>query len=367
MAATVLQVRPGCAQALAAMALLDAAGECFELRTDGAGAPVLTRATLRLRGFPAIARRALPHTPLYAGTPAQRAAADQWLDAVYADVRPLVAALWTPDGAAAADELCAYLAELQGALAHDRFLAGSEPCAADLALLFETLPALRLMLGAERLARLPRFLAYARALAALPALRPLVGELRPAPLPLRLPPPLPPVPAPKPAARPAEEEAPRKEYVFPPSQFNFFDFKTLYVNAPRKQDALDFLWQHWDASAFSFWRLEYDKLPTECKVLFLTNNLMGGFLGRAEACRKFVLGVQGVFGQEPDLHVRGVWLWRGTAMLPPLQDHEQFDVYKFRQLDPLSPPDRALIEHYWTAAEGDSVEGLTLQTLKYLK
>lgn len=165
-----------------------------------------------------------------------------------------------------------------------------------------------------------------------------------------------------------QEEKP-KTYNFPESKFDLFAFKTLYVNAPNKADALKFLWENWDENGFSFWKLDYDKMPNEGKVVYLTNNLMNGFLSRADACRKFALGVHGVYGDEPDLDIRGVWMWRGTDILEPLKEHDQFDVYKYRKLDPKIAADKQLIEDYWTKLEEDKdvIEGKTARTLKYFK
>lgn len=164
-----------------------------------------------------------------------------------------------------------------------------------------------------------------------------------------------------------EEKLP--EYKFPDTTFNFFEFKTLYVNEPDKQKALDFLWKNWDANAFSFWRLRYDKLSSEGKVVYLTNNLMNGFLDRADACRKHTLGVHGVYGDEPDLDVRGVWMWRGTEILPYLKDHQQFEYYQATKLDPANEKDKAIITEYWThlKEDVDKVEGLTVRTCKLFK
>ena len=160
-----------------------------------------------------------------------------------------------------------------------------------------------------------------------------------------------------------------KVYNFPETKFDFFNFKTMFVNATNKQEALDFLWANWDANAFSFWYLKYDKLPSEGKKLFLTNNLMNGFLDRAELCRKHSLGVHGVYGDVPDLEVRGVWMWKGTELLEPLKEHVQFDVYHYTKLDITKAEDKDIITQYWTKMneEEDKVEGRTVQTLKLFK
>jgi elongation factor 1-gamma len=54
----------------------------------------------------------------------------------------------------------------------------------------------------------------------------------------------------------------------PPSTFNLFDFKTLFVNAPNKQEALDFFWKNYDAAGYSLYFVQYIKAEGEGKVLW---------------------------------------------------------------------------------------------------
>lgn len=93
--------------------------------------------------------------------------------------------------------------------------------------------------------------------------------------------------------------------LLPPSKFNLFDFKTLYVNAVDKNEALKFFWENFDNEGYSIWLIKYVKAQGEGKVLFLTNNLMNGFLQRLETFRKYAFGVHGVYGEEPSLDIRG--------------------------------------------------------------
>lgn len=380
----VLEVRPGCSESLAAIALLDGAGEDFQLEFQLAEQkdhlPRLRRADQTISGFAAMARRGLGKESYYQGTPEQRASVDQWLDAVYGDVRPLVMALWQKDNGAASDELVTYLGTLEKHVSAEKFLCGGEVSAADVALLFEILPALRFFLGSARLSKIPKFISYIQALMALSQFGALTGRVEFATQPLEVAAPkvVEKKPAPKapvgekkkPATADKDEDAeePKKEYVFPDTTFNFYDFKTLYVNAKNKQEALDFLWKNWDAKAFSFWHVRYDKLPGECQKLFLTKNLMTGFLTRADQCRKYALAVQGVYGEEPNFETCGVWLWRGTEILEPMKEHAQFEVYQFKKLNPEDPKDKALIEEYWCRLEDDEiVDGRKLQTVTLFK
>jgi len=54
----------------------------------------------------------------------------------------------------------------------------------------------------------------------------------------------------------------------PPSTFNLFDFKTLFVNAPNKNDALDFFWKNYDNAGYSIYFVTYIKAEGEGKILW---------------------------------------------------------------------------------------------------
>ena len=66
----------------------------------------------------------------------------------------------------------------------------------------------------------------------------------------------------------------------------------------------------------SFREVLYEKdQATEGKVLIKTNNTMNGFLQRSDPhFRKYAFAIHGVYGDEPDLEIRGAWLWRGTEV-----------------------------------------------------
>ena len=50
-------------------------------------------------------------------------------------------------------------------------------------------------------------------------------------------------------------------------------------------------------------------------MLLITNNMKRGFLQRMDPhFRKWAFGVHGVYGEEPDLQIRGAWLWRGLEI-----------------------------------------------------
>lgn len=177
-------------------------------------------------------------------------------------------------------------------------------------------------------------------------------------------------PAKKKKEAPKQTPPPKpKKPTFPESKFNLFNFKTFFVNEKDKQKKMQYVWDNFDEKAFAFWHLTYDKLEGECEKLYITNNLMNGFIMRAEVMRKYVFGVHCIYGEENNYNIKGVWLGAGTEELPLIKEHVQHDVYKYRKLDPKNPADRQLITDYWTSCEEDKdvVEGEVLRTFSYVK
>ena len=111
--------------------------------------------------------------------------------------------------------------------------------------------------------------------------------------------------APKEAQK-APEEKPAKVLdnveSLPPTPFDLFSFKTLYVNHPdKKGEGVDEWYKTLDWEGWSFWRLDYDIYEGEGAKEHITSNLLGGFINRAEHTAKYTFGRIGVFGDEPNL------------------------------------------------------------------
>ena len=156
----------------------------------------------------------------------------------------------------------------------------------------------------------------------------------------------------------------------PPTNFDVYDFKTFYVNhADKKGEAVDEWYKKLDWEGWSFWHFFYDKYGDEGEKLHVTNNLLTGFLSRAEHTSKYTFGRQGVFGEEPNLDIKGVWLVRGVVLPDGLvKEHAQFEYYNTRKLDPRNnKQDDQLIRDYFGAKEGDVIEGATCQTIRWHK
>lgn len=175
------------------------------------------------------------------------------------------------------------------------------------------------------------------------------------------------------AADDDEEEAPKKSDKnpldsLPPSKFNLFDFKTLFVNAPNKHEAMQFFWDNFDAEGYSLYFVQYIKAEGEGKVLFLTNNLMNGFLQRLEHFRKYAFGVHGVYGEEPNLEIRGVWCWRGVGIPAEIKELDSYEYHTWTPLSASKPEDKKKVTEFWTGLnEDDTVDGLRAREVKYFK
>ena len=176
-------------------------------------------------------------------------------------------------------------------------------------------------------------------------------------------------PKPKPAEAKPEKKLDNVQSL-PPTSFNLYDFKTFYVNhKDKKGAAVDEWYKMLDWEGWTFWHFHYDKYEGEGEKLHITNNMMNGFLSRAEHTNKYAFARHGVFGEEPKLEIMGVWLLRGLELPDGLvKEHPQFEYYHTRKLDPRNKKeDDTLIREYFGGAEGDKMGGFTCQTLKWFK
>lgn len=149
-----------------------------------------------------------------------------------------------------------------------------------------------------------------------------------------------------------EEEKPKTKKVneletLPPTSFDLDGFKKDFLNTTDKKGAMERFWQNFDPNGFSFWWMEYQKLPSEGKVLFKTNNSASFFLQKIDNFRKYTFAVHGVYGVEGDYQIRGLWMWRGTDIPEEIKSHDSFPYMTMKKLDPSNEGDRKLIEQYW--------------------
>ena len=177
----------------------------------------------------------------------------------------------------------------------------------------------------------------------------------------------------KPEKKPEEGEEPPKEKkkvnpldLLPPSKLELEVFKRAFLNNKDKEDAMNKFWEIYDPEGYSLWWVEYQNLPTECKILFRTSNSKGMFLQKCDAVRRYAFAVHGVYGVEDDYKIRGCWMFRGTEIPQEMKDNDLYEYLTFRKLDINKPEDKQLVHDYWTKLnETDEVEGRKCADVEY--
>jgi elongation factor 1-gamma len=177
----------------------------------------------------------------------------------------------------------------------------------------------------------------------------------------------------KPEKKPEEGEEPPKEKkkvnpldLLPPSKLELETFKRAFLNNKDKEDAMNKFWEIYDPEGYSLWWVEYQNLPTECKILFRTSNSKGMFLQKCDAVRRYAFAVHGVYGVEDDYKIRGCWMFRGTEIPQEMKDNDLYEYLTFRKLDINKPEDKQLVHDYWTKLnETDEVEGRKCADVEY--
>eukprot|EP00742_Colponemidia_sp_Colp-10_P000397 GILJ01000435.1.p1 GENE.GILJ01000435.1~~GILJ01000435.1.p1 ORF type:complete len:438 (+),score=108.38 GILJ01000435.1:184-1314(+) len=138
----------------------------------------------------------------------------------------------------------------------------------------------------------------------------------------------------------------------PPSTMVLDEWKKVYSNTRDLYgEAMPKFWSMLDTNGYSLWFCEYNKAAGEGEVLFMTLNLVSGFLQRLDKLRKYAFGSMGVYGVEPNLEIEGCWLFRGQEIPFEMKDHPSFEYYNFRRVDLSSAADKKLVEDYWCSEE----------------
>jgi elongation factor 1-gamma len=116
---------------------------------------------------------------------------------------------------------------------------------------------------------------------------------------------------PKPKPKPAEDEE-EDEFAdktekkknpldsLPPTTFDLDGWKRAYSNTDTRTEAIPYFWTNFDKQGWSIWFGDY-KYNDECQKVFMTANLLGGFIQRLEKLRKYVLVLLSSLEKNPAL------------------------------------------------------------------
>ena len=155
----------------------------------------------------------------------------------------------------------------------------------------------------------------------------------------------------------------------PPSSFDLETFKQEFFEdkSNNKGKTMEKFWKEFDPKGYSLWWIEYQNLDTEGKKLFRTKNSKNFFLERLDDdFRRFAFGIHGVYGNEGDYKVRGVWLWRGNEIPKEIKENDYFKYLTIKKLGIDKNNDKQLINEYWTKTnKGNKVDGRALADFTY--
>ena len=154
----------------------------------------------------------------------------------------------------------------------------------------------------------------------------------------------------------------------PPSSFDLDSFKNDYFNEKNdKNKTMEKFWKDFEPKGYSLWKMEYQNLESEGKKLFRMNNSKNFFLERIDKDFKdYAFGVHGVYGNEGDYKVRGVWLWRGNEIPNEIKENDYFNYMTITKLNSNNNNDRQLVSEYWTKVnKGNKVDGRALAEFSY--
>lgn len=133
-----------------------------------------------------------------------------------------------------------------------------------------------------------------------------------------------------------------------PTPFVMDTWKKCYSNASDYHQAMETFYTMFDADGWSIWRGDY-KYDDEVKVLFMTSNLIAGFIQRTEEIRKWLFGtltIRGVEGGE--MHVTSYFLIRGDSIQPLLDCNDDAECYEWTRLaTPITEADKKQLYDYW--------------------
>jgi len=148
-------------------------------------------------------------------------------------------------------------------------------------------------------------------------------------------------------------KAPKPEHPFKimdkekPTPFVMDAWKKIYSNTNDYHDAMKQFFEMFDAEGWSLWRGDY-KYNEECKVLFMTSNLIGGFIQRTEEIRKWLFGTCTIRGEAPNMKVTHYFLIRGQSIQPLIDCNDDAAFYDWKQIPvPVSEEDKKQLYDYW--------------------
>ena len=153
----------------------------------------------------------------------------------------------------------------------------------------------------------------------------------------------------------------------PPSKFDLDNFKKEFYENSNKKEVMEKFWKDFDPKGYSLWLIEYQNLESEGKKLFRMKNSKNFFLERFDDdFKRYSFGVHGVYGNNNEFKVKGLWMWRGEDIPEEIKENEYFNYLNIKKLDCKNDKDKKLVEEYWTKCnKGDKVDERKVEEISY--
>jgi len=84
----------------------------------------------------------------------------------------------------------------------------------------------------------------------------------------------------------------------------------------------------------------------------MTGNAVGGFIQRAEDCRKYAFGTLSIIGRDedtPPYKIVGCWIFRGQEVPQEMQAVDDYSYYNWTKVDTSVAASRKRVEALFTA------------------
>lgn len=177
----------------------------------------------------------------------------------------------------------------------------------------------------------------------------------------------------KPEKKPEpEEDAPMPEKkkdpldLLPAGSFNMDEWKRCFSNND-DDVALKWFWENFDSEHYSIWRGDYN-YNDELSMVFMSCNLIGGMYQRLEKLKKNAFASAGVFGENDNSSISGVWVFKGQQCAFDLSEDWQIDSpsYTWKKLDPAAEATKKMVSDYFQQ-EGEDDKGRKFNQGKIFK
>ena len=151
------------------------------------------------------------------------------------------------------------------------------------------------------------------------------------------------------------------------SKFDINNFKQDFMNNKNKKNIMEKFWKEFDSKGYSLWKIEYQNLEKEGKSLFRMKNSKNFFLERIdEDFKKYSFGIHGVYENNNEYKVIGLWIWKGEIIPDEIKNNDYFNYLIIQKLNNENNNDKKLVEDYLIKCnKGDIVDNRKVEECTY--